>query len=111
MAKANASSLDAGSVLIASLQLTSPGSVSRQAAIAIFWSFVVAAMTIVKTVGEQEAYHKHRFRYEINPNHALTRLYAAANLADTEGFEPSKDREALASLAGRWFQPLTHVST
>ncbi len=32
-------------------------------------------------------------------------------MADTEGFEPSKDREALASLAGRWFQPLTHVST
>ncbi len=31
-------------------------------------------------------------------------------MADTEGFEPSKDREALASLAGRWFQPLTHVS-
>lgn len=33
-----------------------------------------------------------------------------SKLADTEGFEPSKDREALASLAGRWFQPLTHVS-
>ena len=32
-------------------------------------------------------------------------------MEDTEGFEPSKDREALASLAGRWFQPLTHVST
>ncbi len=31
-------------------------------------------------------------------------------MEDTEGFEPSKDREALASLAGRWFQPLTHVS-
>ena len=31
-------------------------------------------------------------------------------MADTEGFEPSKDHEALASLAGRWFQPLTHVS-
>ncbi len=31
-------------------------------------------------------------------------------MADTEGFEPSKPRKELASLAGRWFQPLTHVS-
>ena|GEM_PF-4574910 len=38
-------------------------------------------------------------------------LEMTQKMADTEGFEPSKDREALASLAGRWFQPLTHVST
>lgn len=32
-------------------------------------------------------------------------------MEDTEGFEPSKDRKALVSLARRWFQPLTHVSS
>lgn len=32
-------------------------------------------------------------------------------LEDTEGFEPSKPRKELVSLARRWFQPLTHVSS
>ena len=40
----------------------------------------------------------------------LLAMASSGKMADTEGFEPSKDREALASLAGRWFQPLTHVS-
>ena len=39
------------------------------------------------------------------------RAFAAwQKMADTEGFEPSKPLTKLASLAGRWFQPLTHVS-
>jgi hypothetical protein len=33
-----------------------------------------------------------------------------AQLAETEGFEPSVPNSQYDGLANRWFQPLTHVS-
>ena len=38
------------------------------------------------------------------------RLIGKSKVAETEGFEPSIPVTRYGSLAGSWFQPLTHVS-
>ena len=54
---------------------------------------------------------KWRFLGEkVNPT-ARVRTRAEADLAETEGFEPSVPNYQYDGLANRWFQPLTHVST
>ncbi len=41
---------------------------------------------------------------------AYKRLPWKGKVAETEGFEPSIPVKEYGSLAGNWFQPLTHVS-